>query len=59
MKLIRLSVYIALLSALTINPTKASLDSYQSAAASMNLAEQSVWIKLMGNMPYPRADSFR
>jgi hypothetical protein len=59
MKLIRLSVYIALLSALTINPTRASLDSYQSAVASMHLAEQSVWIKLMGNMPYPRADSFR
>ena len=59
MKLIWLSVYIALLSALTINPTRASLDSHQSTAASVHLAEQSVWVKLMRNKPYPRADSYQ
>lgn len=59
MKFIRLSVYIASLSALTISPTKASLDSHQSTAASVHLAEQSVWVKLMGNKPYPRADSYQ
>lgn len=59
MRFIRLSVYIASLSALTISPTKASLDSHQSTAASVHLAEQSMLVKLMGYMPYPRADSFR
>lgn len=59
MKLIKLSVSIALLSALTINPTKASLDSHQSPAVSVYSAEQSMLVKLMGYMPYPRADSFR